>query len=185
MTTLENKRLAILSSFSQGLKEGGIGKTAMMKFIYLLQEVYGVSLQYDFEIYTYGPYSSEVMGDIDFASHNEIISLEVYQYPSGRGYLLKPAKEAKKAVQTEHAFIEKNKESIDAIITHFGKRTAKDLELITTIIYLYKQCLKNSWSTSISDLSSDVQEIKPHFGIDEIKEEYRALESLQIFSLVS
>jgi len=183
MSPLESKRLAVLSKFS--LESNDLGKTAMMKFLYLLQEVYGVSLKYDFEIYTYGPYSAEVMGDIDFAWHNEIISVETCHYPTGVGYLLRPTEQAKETVKSERTFIEKNKGSIDSIITNFGSKTAKELELITTIIYIYKQYLKNNWNISNNEISNNVREIKPHFSLEEVKKEYQNLENLKVFSLAS
>ena len=39
------------------------GKTVLMKFAYLLQEIYGIPLGYRFSLYTYGPYSKEVLAD--------------------------------------------------------------------------------------------------------------------------
>ena len=47
-------------------QKADLGKTAIMKFMFMLQQVYKVPLGYDFKIYTYGPYSSEVMDDMDF-----------------------------------------------------------------------------------------------------------------------
>lgn len=73
-----NKRMGIISEITK--KKPRLGKTAIMKYIFLLQKVYNVPLGYDFEIYTYGPYSSEVMEDIDLAKHQDIISMEMVTY---------------------------------------------------------------------------------------------------------
>ena len=43
----------------------GMGKTAVMKAMFMLQQVKGISLGCDFSIYTYGPYAAEIMEDID------------------------------------------------------------------------------------------------------------------------
>ena len=46
-------------------KNPGMGKTAVMKAMFMLQQVKGLSLGCDFSIYTYGPYAAEIMEDID------------------------------------------------------------------------------------------------------------------------
>jgi len=59
-----SKRMGVISSIVK--LRPGLGKTAMMKYIFLLQKVYKVPLGYDFEIYTYGPYASE-QGTFEFS----------------------------------------------------------------------------------------------------------------------
>ena len=175
-----NKRVGIISEISRS--NPGLGKTAMMKYIFLLQQVYKVPLGYDFEIYTYGPYSSEVMEDIDWAKHQDIISIEMMTYPSGHsGYSLNPSTNAEKILEEENEFISTYKESIEKMIDLFGNKSAKELELSTTIIYLYQTYTANKWECNLDEVSKNVYEIKPHFDISTIRREYRNLDELGIF----
>ena len=83
MNTTE--RISIITELAK--RDANIGKTAMMKFLYLLQTVYSVPLGYDFEIYTYGPYSQAVMSDIEFADYTGSIYISPVEYPNGlNGY---------------------------------------------------------------------------------------------------
>jgi len=170
-----NKRIGIISEIST--IKPGLGKTAMMKYIFLLQQVYKVPLGYKFEIYTYGPYSSEVMEDIDWAIHKDILSSEIIIYPSGySGYSLRPSRSAAEIIEKEEEFISAHKKSIEEMIALFGNKSAKELELSTTIIYIYQTFIANNWKCNIDEVSNNVYEIKPHFDISTIRNEYKSLE---------
>lgn len=179
-----NKRMGIISEITK--KKPGLGKTAMMKYIFLLQKVYKVPLGYDFEIYTYGPYSSEVMEDIDFAKHQDIISMEMVTYPTGYiGYSLTPSANTEKIIKEESEFISNYQEPIKKMIALFGNKSAKELELATTIIYLYQTYTANNWACNLREVSKNVHEIKPHFDISTIQEEYQSLDELGILKQAS
>lgn len=161
----------------------GIGKTAMMKFIFLLQIVYKIRLGYDFGIYTYGPYSSGVMEDIDWAKHQDIISMEMVIYPSGHsGYSLKPSSNTEKILEEEKKYISTYFQDIEKVISLFGDKTAKELELLTTIIYLYQIYIKNNWKCGLEEVSKNVHEIKPYFDISDIQREYLYLDKLGLLN---
>ena len=54
------------------------GKTAFMKMAYLLQELYEVPLGYRFSLYTYGPYSAEVLADLEYAKLRKRVEVEYW-----------------------------------------------------------------------------------------------------------
>ena len=174
-----NKRVGIFSAIVQ--LKCGLGKTAMMKYIFLLQEIYKVPLGYDFEIYTYGPYSSEVMEELDFAWHQDILNIDRVLYPNGQsGYEILPSSNFENALKNEQEFISEYQDAIDEVIARFGDKNAKELELSTTIIYLYNTYAKNQWQHTVETISANVHEIKSHFHIDTIRNEYRLLDQLGI-----
>ena len=72
-------------------KHPDIGKTAIMKVIYMLQQVKGLNLDYDFSIYTYGPYSYEVTYDVDELISSELVTSAMYLYKNYVGYKLRVA----------------------------------------------------------------------------------------------
>ena len=61
-----------------------LGRTALMKLAYLLQTVRRVPLGYDFRLYTYGPYQSDVLNDLGRLETMQAVVSEVVPYPSGR-----------------------------------------------------------------------------------------------------
>jgi len=174
-----SKRMSLISEIVN--QKPSLGKTAMMKFIFILQQVYKVPIGYDYEIYTYGPYSSNVMEDIQLATDFDAISMKTVVFPTGHsGYALKPTDNTDDIIKKEQDYINLYSASISNVISIFGNKTAKELELSSTIIYVYSNYSNNKWDNSITEISKSVKEIKPHFDIDLIKEEYRNLDTLGI-----
>ena len=149
----------------------GLGKTAMMKYLFLLQQVYDVPLDYNFEIYTYGPYSSEVMVDLDLAKCLNVISIDAESYSGYVGYSINV-----KDCPEDKSLSDSTKYQVDELLKSFGRKSAKELELSTTIVYLYRNYKMNSWDCSREVIINDVHEIKPHFPIDTIIAEYDNLD---------
>ena len=168
------KRIGMISKLVE--ERPDLGKTAIMKMLFLLQQAYKVPLGYDYEIYTYGPYSSEVMNDIDFASQMGAVSITAVSYPTGYiGYNLKPTEKTQETISTAGEIISDNLGVIKEVIRLFGDKPAKELELSTTIIYLYANYVANNWDASVDEITTNVHEIKPHFNQDTIRQEYKRL----------
>jgi len=161
-------------------KKPGLGKTAMMKYLFLLQQIYKMPLDYDFEIYTFGPYSTEVMEDIDFAECQNIISMKTASYSPGHvGYSIYA-----EDFQADKSFSTSFEKEINELLKLFGKKNAKELELSTTTVYLYHNSKMNDWDCSKEAIAHDVHEIKPHFSLKTIKAEYDSLETNGILKKV-
>lgn len=174
-----NKRLGLISEITK--QKPNLGKTAMMKFIYILQQVYKVPIGYDYEIYTYGPYSADVNGDIQLASDFDIIKVISVIFPTGySGYELHSTDLTEDFVEREKDFVGLHRDSISEVVNIFGKKSVKDLELSSTIIYVYSFHAFNNWDTDIKEVSIRVKNIKPHFSIDEIESEYHNLDKLNL-----
>ncbi|MCL1808702.1 MAG: hypothetical protein FWG42_02920 [Clostridiales bacterium] len=163
-------------------REPNIGKTAMMKYLYLLQTVEKVPLGYSFEIYTYGPYSSEAMSEIDHASQNGYISVLGVTFPSGvYGYSITCDSKGEMLL-TESPVISAYQTQINVIVHAFSGKTAKELELLSTIVYIALMHDKNDWGMSEEDICASVQDVKPQFTLSEISANYRFLLDNQFLS---
>jgi uncharacterized protein YwgA len=175
-------RLGILVELVKAKPE--IGKTAVMKCLYLLQQVYKVPLGYSFKIHAYGPYDPKVMNDIDVASSTAILSVSKEVYPSGFvGYHLKLADDSNEILSEQESVSERYLDMIHKIVDIFGACTVKELELVTTIVYLYVLYTKNKWD--MGGLLCNVQEIKPHFNLDEITRTYEQLQDDEILTMAA
>ena len=152
-------------------EQPNIGKTAMMKCLYLLQIVEKVPLNYSFEIHTYGPYSSDVMSEIDYANQEGYISVSGILYPTGQfGYSINCDTQGE--VLTKASEVDIYQPQIDSVVHAFAGKTAKELELLSTIIFTICRYGKNGWPMSKADICDAVKEIKPQFTLDEIEEKY-------------
>lgn len=178
-------KVGLISNLTKELEltKTQFGKTAVMKYLYILQEVFKVPLGYEFSLYTYGPYCSDVLSDLDYTE--AIDGVKIYSVDTGTGgYSIKPSYKTDEYLIKSRDFLSKNAESINAVIKLFGGMSARDLELRSTIIYLYKNYLQNNWEIDSNEIASDVKELKPYFSTEEILDAYDQLEKMLIFERI-
>ncbi len=179
-----NEKMALLAQVIS--MKADLGKTAVMKIMYILQKVYKLPLDYSFSIYTYGPYCSDVMADIDTASAENIISIKTNYYTNGKiGYDISTSENSSKVIKDSSDFLNKYKDEIAEVLYCFGDKTAKELELYSTVIYIYNSYIENQWEFTIRDISENVHEIKPHFSIAEIENAYNDLKDRAILDKIA
>ncbi|MCL2755530.1 MAG: hypothetical protein FWE45_00560 [Firmicutes bacterium] len=168
-------RLSIIASLVR--KQPAIGTTALMKCVYLLQEVFEVPLGYDYTIYTYGPYSSQVTSDVDLSIIGNFIS---YKYESTGDYVKRTFNNGERIDDLDFTFADNYSSSIDQVINDFANKTASELELIATIIYVYIFYKRNGLDINKSSIANDVHGIKPHFSTNRVESEYTNLSSQKL-----
>jgi uncharacterized protein YwgA len=151
-----------------------MGKTAVMKVIFMLQQVKGMSLGYDFSIYTYGPYSSDVTEDVDDLISIGLIKSTMYPYHSYIGYELNIAEKGKSHIEKLSTTDEK---AVADILDFIKGKSAKDLELYSTIVYVDNLYTKNLWKKDTNSIIKKVKEIKPHFEEVVISEAFQTLKT--------
>jgi uncharacterized protein len=157
------RRLAVFVKFAEELK-GNLGRTSLMKLCYFLQTVRDVPLQYSFSLYSYGPFDSEILSDLQMAENMNILEAEVEYYPGGYKYDIRTSEKSGKLVEIEKDFLAKYKKDIEWATQLFGNRSAAELELLSTILFVYEEeQIKNE-----PKLAERVNSIKPHFTLDQI-----------------
>lgn len=155
-------RLAVICRLVERAGDFNVGRTALMKFLYILKEVKGVPLDYRFTLYTYGPFDSRVLDDLSYAESLEAVDSAVVPYPGGTGYIFKPGAKAEKIASRGEDFLALHLEDIEWVVNEFGQRTAADLEMISTVIYVDRQAKKCQKSLTLEELATKVVDIKPH-----------------------
>lgn len=173
------KRISLLVELASRRREtdARLGKTAAQKLIYLLQEVYRVPLEYRFSLYTYGPYTPEIMNDIDYAESVGVISVS---HDRDRGYNLVVGENADKVEEHCDQLRKEYREQLDLLFQMFGEMTAKQLELRATLVYVKKT---NSDFTR-DQIVSVVSDIKPVFDRMEIEAAYQELVQAKVFDML-
>jgi uncharacterized protein len=162
-------RVGVIAALTQRAA-GGLGRTAIMKLAYFLQILKGVPLGYSFRLYTYGPYDAQVIEDVKFAELQGAISSAVVSYPSGCGYAITPGERAAEAVERSRALVE-HALTLDWVVTEFGNRSAIDLEMASTIVYVDRANQVAGRYVAASDLAASVRSIKPRLDMARIMAE--------------
>ena len=142
-------------------KSPQFGKTAFMKMAYLLQELYEVPLVYRFSLYTYGPYSAEVLADLEYAELRKQVDIEYLGDPQG-GFRITPS-EVAGGSNLQNEQIAKYSHLLNKLVEHFGSFNARELELRTTSIFLWKRTRPRN-PEDVSTLIEAVRQLKPHFS---------------------
>jgi len=157
------KRVGLLAEIAHQKKDkrGRLGKTAMQKLLYLFQEAYQVPLGYRFSLYTYGPYDSQVMNDLDYA--NAIGALAIQYNEEGYRIELGLQKDAieryRKEMMGEHG------DALNQLIQNYGELNARQLELRATLLYIANE--EDGVSTR-HDLIQRLTSLKPKYPDQEI-----------------
>ena len=141
-------------------RPGSLGKTALQKLAYLLVEWKNVPLGYNFELYNYGPFSSSLMGDLDFVDSLRGVSVK---WDDEAGYSITPGEAAEAITEMARAFIDTYSSDIDEVIAAFGQYNATDLELRSTILFAFREMQADSTSVARSALVERVLGLKPKF----------------------
>ena len=137
------------------------GKTAFMKMAYLLQELYEVPLGYRFSLYTYGPYSAEVLADLEYAKLRKRVEVEYLGDPQG-GFTITPSEVAGES-NWQNEPIADYSQQLNELVEHFGSFNARELELRTTSIFLWKR-IRPRKPEDVKTLIETVRQLKPHFS---------------------
>ncbi len=144
------------------------GKTVLQKMVFLLQEVHRVDVGYDFGFHTFGPFAAELLGDLNFAENMGAVSVKSVEQTGGNGYVIESGSNIENILQKATPFLTQHQEAIHALVKEFGKKSAKELELLTTIIYLNKEIQWDADKLSQADAISKIRELKPKFSENEV-----------------
>jgi uncharacterized protein YwgA len=172
--TREALRLKVIEALVAGAKQP-LGRTAVMKCLYFLQEARGVPLGYRFTLYTYGPFAPEVLGDLAHAEAKGRVRAEAVTFRSGsRGYQYRAATKrgASAAAASDY------RADLEWVVAEFAGRSASDLETASTLYFVDRDLARTGRASDLTAVASRVHDIKPHLRREAIEREARRLKSL-------
>lgn len=164
--------LALLTALVQKAPQPTLGRTALMKLLFLLTAVRDVPVGYRFRMYTYGPFDAEVLSDVDYAARLDALSVEIERYPNGYGYLIGLGPQAQAIMDRGRPFLDEHRGDIDWVSRNFASRSAVDLELLSTIVYVNRE----HGVSSLDEIVDIVNDIKPRFSKESIRQEAERLQ---------
>jgi len=135
-----------------------------MKLFYFLQELKGVQLGYDFRLFNYGPFDSEVLSDLSSACGHETVVEKIVLYGRGYGYDISPGANGEKVSRSLAESDANVAQKVDEVIQEFGSCSAGELELRSTILFVDREVIQTHTTEKGSDLAEKVRRIKPHFS---------------------
>lgn len=149
-----------------------LGRKAVHKIVYLLQELVGLPLRIPYTFYTYGVYSFELASTLGVVENMNGI-MATYD-PALRAYDLSPGERCESLERKGKAFLDEYRDSIDRVCDLALGKTGKALELISTIIYV----AKNEHLRGIpheAKLLERVADLKPQFSSHQIEQQVSQL----------
>jgi len=170
MSDAKLERIALLAELVKQAP-AKLGRTAIMKLMFFLKVLRNVPLPYDFRLYTYGPFDSDVLGDLAYAEALDAVRSAIVAYPGGYGYEYSAGPQAARIEEHDRDLVEQHRESIRWVLERFGHRSAVDLEMASTLVYIDRQ----KPGTSIPELAKKVSTVKPHLTLPAIEREARTL----------
>lgn len=147
------------------------GKVALQKMVFLLQEVYQVDCGYDFRLYSYGPFDSQLLNDLDLVAHWGYVCVNRVNDMLG-GYKIRPTDsvDSIRAKATDFLDSDKTKTAIDKLMETYGAMTARDLELRATTVYVAKNMQVKGNLATKENICHLVGQIKPKYTAQEIEQ---------------
>lgn len=153
----------------------GFGRTALMKCLYLLQNVRGIPLGYHFRLYTYGPFDADVLSDLSLAERLGAVDSELLQYQGGHRYELRGGTKSQQVMVSGRNYLIEHEDDVDWVMRTFAGRSARDLENASTIVFTDRAAIERGERLTLADLTRTVHEVKPHLPTDLIGQEVRNL----------
>jgi uncharacterized protein YwgA len=151
------------------------GKKAAQKVVYLLQQLGGVPMGFRYTFYTYGVFSSDLANMLGTVEGLGGISVDYN--PGLNAYYIGGGGKAYKLLNRGQDFLDQHQDAITKIVSLAKDKTARTLELISTIVFVAKnEDLQNPYPEG--ELIERVKALKPQFTPEEIKSEIDGLRAL-------
>lgn len=165
--SIQSDRIAVITRLVE--KSPNLGRTALMKYCYFLQTLRRVPLGYSFSLYSYGPFDSNVLADLDATESVGGVKTEVVYYPTGYGYRIEPGTRTEAAKRWGAQFLNRYEDDLDWVVAQFQNLNSAQLELASTIVYSDREASAKSEQPSLERLIQSVHNVKPHFSHSQIQ----------------
>ncbi len=163
--TTPDLRVATIAALAKA--HPGFGRTALMKLAYFLQTLHSMPLGYQFRLYTYGPYDGQVLEDLKIAELTGAVRTQQVVTPVGMGYSIQPDS----AGAADSSELVPYRAVIDTVAGEFAGRSAMDLEMASTILFVDRTAREERRSLKTQDIARQVKALKPRLDERRIAQE--------------
>jgi uncharacterized protein YwgA len=161
MTMERLSRAAIVTSLAGRLREAGswCGETHIQKAFYLLQDMLGVSTDFQFILYKHGPFSFDLSDELTALRGDKLLTLEPQTPPYGPRYArTEMSDRLEEAFRRTVGDYEKQLQFVAEVV---DGRTVADLERLATALYVTKR-REAEHDNSVKERALCLNRLKPH-----------------------
>jgi uncharacterized protein YwgA len=169
MTMNDLQRSAIVATLVKECRarHAFCGETMVQKSVYLLQELLKVPLEFDYQLYIYGPFSFELQQHVWSMMGDDMIAVRPLEY----GSTFEPGEQVAYLEKHSANTIAAYKSAVDFVVQHLSGRGVKQLERVATALYFTVA----TNDVSVEGRAAKICEVKPHISADEAR---RAVEEV-------
>ena len=176
MSKDELQRYSMVADLITKLRGKGswCGETHVQKTCYLLQELLGVPLGFNFILYRHGAYSFDLHDMIGTMRAYRFLDIEIPPPPYGPSLAL-----TERGQELKDHFQEFNNqfaEQTDWAADRFGDKTVVQLEKLTTAYYVTRE--NGMAKKSVETRAQRLNELKPHIPIAEAANALRSIDAM-------
>ena len=161
-------------------RQGYLGRTALQKIMYFIVRK-GVPLPYQFEIYNYGPFCSDIYPDVECLERNKVLVDNSNNLGTYWDYA--PGENIDELLDQYRSDLEEYEDTINEVVQVFADLRPDTLELIATLDYLYQdeKARKGAHPEKPKVVERFLQ-VKEKFSRETVEKAYDTLLKLGIFN---
>lgn len=168
------RRDATLIRLIEVLRERGswCGETHIQKAAYLLQEMAGARIGFEFVLYKHGPFSFELRDELSAMRADGFVSLRVQGPAYGPSIVPEPGADAlrKRFPRT----LREHEARIQFVAERLDRKPVVELEQLATAFFVSKEA---AVATAPETRAQRVHAIKPHIPVDQALEAVRTVDN--------
>ena len=156
-----------------------VGRTAVQKILYHLK-VMGVSMNYSFELYRYGPFCDAIIRDMEWLQADSVV-LDDSKHPD-RYSAYKPGPAVDALLGKHGATLEKYRQKVRKVAAALAPFDPKQMELIATLDYVHRWEAATDAETPLRErVLARFHKAKPgKFDLEEVERTYDSMLACQL-----
>jgi uncharacterized protein YwgA len=168
------QRAVVLADLARQLAQHGswCGETHMQKAVYMLQELTGKKLGYDYMLYKHGPYSFDLRDEITGLRADGIFTLRP-RPPYGP--TLAPTEAAKRLKESFAVTAKHHNDAVNFIAEAIGNKSVVELERLGTALFVTRE----EPDQPVEERARRLHELKPHVPLADATEAVKELDVLR------
>lgn len=137
------------------------GETMVQKSVFFLQKLLHVPLDFDFQLYIYGPFSFELQRHLSSMMADDMVGLRSLEY----GSTFEPGEQVAYLEKHCARTIDEHRDAVAFVVSHLAGRGVKQLERLATALYF----TVTTDDASTEGRSAKIRQVKPHISDDEAR----------------
>lgn len=163
MNVNDLKRSAIVATLVKAchVRNAFCGETMVQKSVFFLQKLLNVPLDFDFQLYIYGPFSFELQRHLAAMMADDMLTLRPLEY----GSTFEVGEQVRYLERHVAKTISQHASAVDFVVEHLAGRGVKQLERLATALYF----TVTDDDLSVEGRAAKIRAVKPHISDEEAR----------------